>query len=183
MQPSEAHSKDFLIRVATVDDIPLLMKLGVETYRETFIEDFGIQYPAEDEAQFIREAYSEAALRRYFEGSSYRHFLGERGGVALGYALVGRNSLPHPNARPQDGEFKRLYVKREAQALGLGWLLFQAGLNWLERYYPGPLWLGVWERNERAKAFYFRNGFEQVGQYTFRVGQTEELDWILRKAP
>ena len=169
------------VRITTREDIPLLTRLGVDTYRETFVEDFGIQYPPQDEARFIEEAYGAEALLRYFEDPEYQHLIGELDGVPLGYALVGRNTLPHPDAKQGDGEFKRLYVKRQAQTQGLGLLLFEVGMKWLEQHFSGPLWLGVWEHNERAKKFYLRNGFKPVGEYVFRVGETEETDWILRK--
>jgi ribosomal protein S18 acetylase RimI-like enzyme len=41
------------------------------------------------------------------------------------------------------------------------------------------LWLGVWERNERAKAFYTKNGFIDVGSHVFMVGREAQTDRIL----
>ena len=38
------------------------------------------------------------------------------------------------------------------------------------------MWLGVWERNERAKAFYARQGFRQVGRQIFVVGSDPQTD-------
>jgi ribosomal protein S18 acetylase RimI-like enzyme len=40
------------------------------------------------------------------------------------------------------------------------------------------LWLGVWERNERAKAFYNKNGFMDVGSHVFMVGTDAQTDRI-----
>jgi len=41
------------------------------------------------------------------------------------------------------------------------------------------LWLGVWERNERAIAFYNRWGFESVGTHIFLLGQDRQTDFIM----
>ena len=41
------------------------------------------------------------------------------------------------------------------------------------------LWLGVWERNARAKAFYGKNGFVDVGSHVFMVGTDAQTDRIL----
>ena len=41
------------------------------------------------------------------------------------------------------------------------------------------LWLGVWEHNLRAIAFYRRWGFETVGSHTFLLGSDEQTDLIM----
>ena len=40
------------------------------------------------------------------------------------------------------------------------------------------LWLGVWERNPRAAAFYRKYGFERIGEQTFILGADRQTDWI-----
>ena len=39
-------------------------------------------------------------------------------------------------------------------------------------------WLGVWERNARAQAFYRKQGFAPVGTHTFVLGSDEQTDEI-----
>jgi ribosomal protein S18 acetylase RimI-like enzyme len=170
------------IRKADLTDLEVLQKLGVQTYRETFIEDFGIRYPASDERQFLESAYGRETLTNYLQDPDCQHFLAEMNGVAVGYALAARNTIQHPTATRDQGELKRLYVLRSCHRRGVGEKLFQAALAWLQTRYPGPVWLGVWEKNERAKAFYFKRGFEKAGEHVFRVGTIEETDWILRKS-
>ena len=41
------------------------------------------------------------------------------------------------------------------------------------------MWLGVWERNPRAIAFYLKAGFVQVGSHVFMVGSDRQTDWVL----
>ena len=41
--------------------------------------------------------------------------------------------------------------------------------------------LGVWEHNERAKAFYQRFGFREVSAVAFRLGADVQRDLVLRK--
>ena len=38
------------------------------------------------------------------------------------------------------------------------------------------LWLGVWERNARAIAFYSKMGFTKVGNHSFYVGSDRTDD-------
>lgn len=44
------------------------------------------------------------------------------------------------------------------------------------------VWLGVWERNPRAIAFYRRSGFVEVGEHVFQLGSDPQRDVIMAKA-
>jgi RimJ/RimL family protein N-acetyltransferase len=39
--------------------------------------------------------------------------------------------------------------------------------------------VGVWERNERAKAFYLKCGFVDVGSHIFGVGSDPQTDRVM----
>ncbi len=43
------------------------------------------------------------------------------------------------------------------------------------------VWLGVWEYNHRAQAFYKKCGFEHVGEHIFQLGNDPQTDWIWQK--
>jgi ribosomal protein S18 acetylase RimI-like enzyme len=43
------------------------------------------------------------------------------------------------------------------------------------------IWLGVWEKNHRAIAFYDRHGFKPFGSHVFILGTDEQTDILLRK--
>jgi ribosomal protein S18 acetylase RimI-like enzyme len=45
------------------------------------------------------------------------------------------------------------------------------------------LWLGVWERNPRAIAFYAKCGFVDVGEHAFIFGTEEQTDRVMARAP
>jgi ribosomal protein S18 acetylase RimI-like enzyme len=43
------------------------------------------------------------------------------------------------------------------------------------------LWLGVWEKNARARAFYQKWQFAVEGQHVFCVGDDPQIDyWMVR---
>jgi ribosomal protein S18 acetylase RimI-like enzyme len=58
----------------------------------------------------------------------------------------------------------------------------QASLDAARRDGHKTLWLGVWERNERAISFYRRWGFEVVGHHVFRLGSDDQSDLIMERA-
>ena len=169
------------VRPATKADIALLSRLGRETFEETFVEGFKLGYSASDLAEFIPRAYGETAIAAYFDNPAYGHFVAELDGEAVGYALVGPNGLEHEDARAGDGELKRIYLLKKAQGTGGGRDLYEACMAFLLRDGPRPIWLGVWSGNDKAQAFYAKRGFAKVGEYRFRVGETLDHEFIMRR--
>lgn len=43
------------------------------------------------------------------------------------------------------------------------------------------IWLGVWEQNTAAIAFYERQGFERFGEHVFRIGNDDQTDYLLAR--
>jgi len=41
------------------------------------------------------------------------------------------------------------------------------------------LWLGVWERNDRAQAFYRKCGFTHAGDHIFLFGTDPQTDLVM----
>lgn len=165
-----------IISLATPDDAAEIADLG----RLTFAEAFGHLYPPSDLAAFSDAKYQPEIFRVFIEDPAQAVFKAVRGGAVVGYAHAGPCNLPHADVTPSCGELKRLYVRRSAQGLGVGNLLLDAALGWLER--PGrTLWIGVWSENFGAQKLYASRGFTQAGAYKFVVGATEDNELIFKR--
>jgi ribosomal protein S18 acetylase RimI-like enzyme len=165
------------LRTATAADAEALTKLGCET----FVAAFGHLYPPQDLADFLAGAHTPAQYAAWASDPAYGLWIAEAAGQPIGYALTGPNTLPHPDAKPGDGELKRIYVLPEAQGSGAGSRLMAAALDWLNAL-GRPLWIGVWSQNHGAQKLYGRHGFVKAGEYEFHVGETRDREFILRRA-
>ncbi len=175
--PATPQMNDARLRRAALGDAALLAELGARTFTETF----GHLYPPRDLATFLADSYSEARLIAYLSDPGAAAWVLEAGDEAIGYALVGGCDLPHPDVTPTCGELKRIYVLKAWQGGGRGSRLLQTSLAWLqERAAPG-IWIGVWSENHGAQRLYLRQGFEKVGEYAFKVGETRDREFILRR--
>jgi len=170
---------DPVIRRAGPADAETLAAVGEATFTETF----GHLYPAEDLAAFVAEAYEVARTRAELADPASAAWLVEAAGEAIGYAAAGPCALPHPQVTPACGELKRIYLAAAWQGSGLAARLYEEVRAWLERDGPRAIWLGVWSENLKARRFYARRGFVQVGEYGFRVGGTIDREFILRRGP
>jgi ribosomal protein S18 acetylase RimI-like enzyme len=167
------------IRRAGPHDAATLAELGARTFSETFAH----LYPPTDLATFLAEAYSVDRTRADLADPAKASWLVEREGRAIGYAQAGPCDLPHEAVTPECGELKRIYFIRSEQGGGLGLRLFAEALDWLQASGPRSVWIGVWSENLGAQRFYARQGFVKVGEYGFRVGDTVDREFILRRDP
>ena len=167
------------IRGANTADAALLADLGAAT----FVETFGHLYAPEDLQAFLGDSHSADAYARTLAKPDYALWIAERDGVAVGYAQAGPCGLPHPDATPADGELKRLYLRADAQGVGIGEALLRHALAWLERDGPRTLWISVWSENFGAQRFYARHGFQFAGEYEFIVGAQRDREFMYRRLP
>jgi ribosomal protein S18 acetylase RimI-like enzyme len=170
-----------LVRAARIEEVEALAALKLATFRETFVDGFAIPYPPDDLAAFEADSYGPAKVAAELADPGHATWIAEAGGQLLAYAHVGPCKLPHPDALPQAGELYQIYVRQEAQGLGLGKRLLGIALENLARVRPGPVWLGVWSDNHRAQAVYAAQGFAKVGEYRFPVGRWEDEEYIFRR--
>jgi ribosomal protein S18 acetylase RimI-like enzyme len=79
-------------------------------------------------------------------------------------------------------ELVRLYVSRDSLGSGLGAALMQACIGEARRRGHQTLWLGVWEHNTRARAFYRRWNFREVGTHVFQLGDDPQTDILMQRS-
>jgi len=157
-----------------------LAALGSQTFRETFAADNTPQ----DMAAYLTENYSPEIQLGELQQARHTFLLAEMQGELVGFAKVWRDSpLGLGEGEPAQGrlEVKQLYVVEDWIGTGLGAALMRRILDLAQAENCTAIVLGVWERNERAKAFYQRFGFREVGEHTFTLGADIQRDLILRK--
>ena len=170
-------SADFLLRAAVPADAAALSDLAARAFRETFASN----YTPEDLEAFLAAAYSPSKIARELADASYTCFVAERGGAMAGYALLHDGAVEACVRGPAPVELERIYVLRSALGAGLGQALLDRCEARALELGKRTLWLGVWERNGRAQAFYRRNGFAEAGDHSFQVGSTVDRDLIFEK--
>jgi ribosomal protein S18 acetylase RimI-like enzyme len=157
-----------------------LAALGSQTFSETFAAD----NTPEDMAAFLAQTYGPAIQLGELQQARYTFLLAEMQGELVGFAKLWRDSplgLPEGEIATGRLEIKQLYVAQDWIGTGLGAALMRRCLTLAEAEHCTAIVLGVWERNERAKAFYQRFGFREVGATTFKLGEDVQRDLIMRK--
>ena len=166
------------IRQATVDDARLLAELGARTFSETFAAD---NSPA-DMAAYLGSAFSEAQQAAELSDPDSTFLIAETNGVAVGYAMLRSGSVLDSVTDDKPIELVRLYVSREHLGRGIGAALMRVCIDEASRHGHRTLWLGVWEHNHRAQAFYRKWDFHEVGTHIFQLGEDAQTDILMERS-
>lgn len=165
------------IRRGTIDDAALLSELGARTFSETFAAD----NTPEDLAVYLTTSFSVAQQTAELEDSASTFLIAEIDGHAAGYAKLheGKPEQGVEGANPI--ELVRLYVLREWLGRGVGEQLMRACVDQARQAGYDTIWLGVWERNARAQAFYLKWNFQTVGEHIFQLGSDLQRDLLMQR--
>jgi ribosomal protein S18 acetylase RimI-like enzyme len=186
----DAHTAamPILVRPATVADAPRLSQLGATTFRETF----AAENTPEDMAHYLAESFTPERQAAEITDPAGAVLLAERRGTRgdaddaedaelVGYAHLVSGPAPAAVQGPAPLELKRLYVARAWHGRGVAQALMDAALDVARTRGAQTVWLGVWERNPRAVAFYAKYGFARVGEHSFVLGADRQTDWVLAR--
>ena len=166
-----------MIRKVEIADVEVLAKIAKQTFRETFAHD----NMEEQLQEYFEEAYNLRVLSTELEDpDSETYFIMHEEEIA-GFLKVNWGNAQTERELENAFEIQRLYVLQTYQGFGLGKQLFEFALEHAEKNAFSWAWLGVWEHNTKAQAFYNRYGFEKFSQHRFMVGQKVDTDWLLKK--
>ncbi len=169
-------NRDLTFRDAEMKDAAGLAEIG----RETFVETFGDLYPPGDLRQFLDETYSLSKMEAELSDPEVEVRVAYSGKKMVAYCKIGPCKLPIDTGPEPALELHRVYVYQAGQGVGVGRILLAWAIERARQRGAKNLYLGVWESNERAIALYESRGFEKVGGYKFKVGDTLDDEFIMR---
>jgi diamine N-acetyltransferase len=163
-------------RPARPEDAAELDRIFDTSFRDTFAH----LYRPEDLESFL-SGFHVAAWEAQIRDPAYAFRIAEAGGEPVGYVKLGPLKLPVEAARPAI-MLDQLYILKDHHGVGIA----QALMDWaIEEARGGgarEMYLTVYTDNHRARRLYDRYGFEEVGPYSFMVGEQADEDIIMKLA-
>ena len=163
------------IRYATIADAKMLAELGAKTFRDTFARD----NTPEDIDAYLEASFSPDIQHRELSEPDVIFLIVEFEGKPIGYAQLVMNSKDQSIKRFRPLEIRRIYASQEYLGKGVGKELMKATIEEGRRRGCDCVWLGVWEKNQRAIDFYKKWGFRVVGSHTFALGRDRQNDFVM----
>ena len=165
------------IRKATIRDIKLLQKLAADSFNTTYRETIAPHLLA----PYIAEHFSLERLTQEFSDEKNTFLLALDGDQLAGYMKLRDGTVPDCVTDKNCLEVERIYADPVQKRRGIGSTLIAEATKEAKSKGRTSVWLGVFQKNTSAVAFYQAKGFEIAGHAIFVMGGEEQDDYVMMK--
>lgn len=167
-----------MIEMAQSTDVNTIRDLSIATFAETFAS----LNTEEDMEQYNERHFSTDELQREIDNPDSTFVVAKVDGVPAGYMKVNVGDAQTEEMLGNRMEVQRLYILRQYKRNGLGTRFMHTAFDMARAQGKSVIWLGVWEHNDAAIAFYKRMGFVQFGSHDFVLGDDRQTDLLMEAA-
>lgn len=168
-------AKAWVIRRASTDDAADLAAAGAVL----FCQAYEGAIAARDLAAYVAEAFNESTIRAELCDPGIVTLIARDGDDIAGFAQLRKRDAPVADSLPANVELSRIYLDKHYHGTGLAQQLLSEAGAVARSLGASGVWLSVWERNQRAIAFYEKHGFGRVGRQDFRMAGDLHCDMVM----
>ena len=163
------------IRYGNPKDADILAKIGARTFYDAYVEHVDANILQE----FVNKTFSAEMQFEEINDANTIFLIAEVESKMAGYAKLVLNTINGNVDSKMSLEISRIYLLQDYIGKGIGKKLMARTLQEAKQRGCNSVWLGVWEKNEKAIRFYEKIGFRQVGSHPFEFGEDEHNDLIM----
>ena len=164
------------IRAIGIEDVLALQNIA----RETFSEMFADYNSADNLKKYLDEKFTVAKLSEELNHPHSKFYFAQIGEEVVGYLKTNTGEAQTELMNLNAFEIQRIYVLQAYHGKKVGQLLIEKALEEARKTTCAYVWLGVWEENHRAIRFYSKNGFIKFDTHIFKMGDEEQMDWLMK---
>lgn len=160
----------------TSSDLGELQKLA----RQTFLETFAPVNTEENIQDYLQNGFTDDKLLKEIANPGSSFYFAKLNGKSIGYLKI---NFENAQTELQDSdalEIERIYVLQEFHGQKAGQFIFGKALQIAKNHGLKYIWLGVWEKNEKAIKFYEKNGFIPFDKHSFVLGTDIQTDVMMK---
>lgn len=166
------------VKKAIKSDIPNLQKLASDSFYVTY-GPYNASHVLDD---YVAKHFSGEQLHREFDDPKNHFYVSEHEGQLTGYMKLREDSLPKCRLDGNPLEIERIYAHPQLKRRGIGGALINAAVERANSMGYTGVWLGVFQQNKPAVAFYKKQGFTIAGDAIFMMGDDPQKDYVMVKA-
>src|SRR5439155_19477728 len=145
-----------------------------------FFDPFGAVNTPENMDAYLASSFTAAKQATELADPAVVFLIAELEGP-VGYAQLRAGAAPAVVVGARPIELVRLYAVKSWIGRGVGRTLMRSCLHEAGTRSHDAIWLGVWEHNQRARTFYRRWGFADVGTHIFQLGNDPQTDILMQR--
>lgn len=157
----------------------MLAELSFKTFYDAFHAH--PKNAPEDLADYMEKAFNRETVRAELLEKNSIFLVAEIENETAGYAKVIIGAIEDGISAEKPIELNRLYSHQKFLGKGVGAKLMERCFRIAKENDCDAMWLGVWEFNPRAQAFYRKYGFYEVGRHIFQLGSDAQTDLLMQK--
>ena len=161
----------------TKNNVQDLQEVSIQTFTETF-KDNNSEKSLND---YLNTAYELTKKKKELENPHSEFYFAYFNNELAGYLKININDAQSEKMGENALEVERIYIKKSFKRRGIGRHLIETAEQLAKKYQKNLMWLGVWEYNPKAIAFYETLGFKVIGAHSFFMGEEEQTDLIMSK--
>lgn len=168
------------IRKMTPLDVDLLQQISIETFTDTFGKDNSPEHLA----AYLRQAYAPEKLTEELKEKETDFLLVSIDQEPAGYLKLNIGTSQSEEMDDHFLEIERIYVRKKFKHQGIGTFLLDTAIKKAKEKQKKAIWLiwlGVWEHNDAALAFYRKRGFTKYSEHVFYMGDDPQTDYLFIK--
>ena len=169
--------ESILITRVGVEDLKKLQAISRVTFEQTFSEHNNDS----DMETYLNSSFSDEKLISEIKNAHSEFYFAKKAEKIVGYLKVNTGDAQTEKKDMSAFEIERIYVDQKYLGKKIGQLLFNKAIEIAKAKYASYLWLGVWEENHRALAFYNKNGFVPFDKHIFKLGNDEQTDIMMKR--
>ncbi len=164
-----------IIKVS-INDIEQLQIISRTTFSQTFTEHNN----PEDMEAYLNKSFATEKLLGELNNPNSEFYFAQEGERVIGYLKVNTGDAQTEQKEANAFEIERIYVDAAFLGKKVGQLLFNKAIEISKAKKASYVWLGVWEENHRALAFYTKNGFVPFDKHIFKLGNDAQTDIMMK---
>jgi ribosomal protein S18 acetylase RimI-like enzyme len=164
------------IRKASLSDLESVQKIA----SQTFVETFAAVNSPENIINYLEQSFNTPQLTKELMNVESSFYLATSDQKAIGYLKINFGKAQTEIMDEHALEIQRIYVLQEFHGKRVGQLFIDEVLNIVKINPVTFIWLGVWEENHRAIAFYSKNDFSVFDKHDFTLGGDIQTDLLMK---
>ena len=165
-----------VFRKLNTGDVKKLRALAIRTFSEKFTED----NTDDNLEKYITTAFNEEKLLTELKSADCEFYFTLVNTNVVGYMKLNSGNAQTEPMGNEMLELERIYVLKEYQGKKIGSAMLKKAITFARDRKYTCIWLGVWEENKAAIAFYQRFGFEAFGTHDFMLGNDRQTDVLMK---
>ena len=152
----------------------------VDLGRTTFVQTYGKDNTVDNLLHYLDTHFNINQLTSEVNSPNSFFYLAKRNQEFIGFLKLNTGDAQTEVTENEAFEVERIYVLKKYHGHHFGKMLMDKAIEVAKSQQAPFIWLGVWEENPKAIAFYKKCGYKAFGTHTFTLGDDDQTDIMMK---